>query len=198
MNGKPVLNRRNLTRIVAVWVATLVCVRQVDAEPPLPESPPEANAAPTHPPADTIPSVGTSPGDLPAFEPTADPAAAKRIEDALQGDSSAQIPGGVLGDVIDIIQRRGSILDGSSLDPRMTAPGEMPPPDARIPSRTGASPVQTAESLLRAARQLESLNEHTSGQQPAHPSLLPIPELARQMRIQATRLLSIEFPQAIQ
>lgn len=198
MNGKPLLNRRNLTRIVAVLVATFVCVPQVDAQSPLPESPPEANAAPTHPPADTIPSVGTSPSDLPEFEPTADPAAAKRIVDALQGGSSAQIPGGVLGDVIEIIQKRGSILDGSSLDPRMTVPGEMSPPDVRTPSRTGGSPVHTAESLLRAARQLESLNEHASGPQPTHPDLLSIPELARQMRIQATRLLSIEFPQAIQ
>lgn len=133
----------------------------------------------------------------PLVEPPADPAAAEKIQRALQGGSSEQVPGGVLGEVIDIIRNQGSILDRSSLDPRMGARERGSESDDDIsPSETTRSSVQAAESLLRSARLLELHYGRSAARPDARSDRLPISELVRQMRIQATRLLATEFPQA--
>ncbi|TWU10716.1 hypothetical protein [Allorhodopirellula heiligendammensis] len=164
-----------------------------------------AQAIPAEPPASQqVPAETPQSSGVPELiEPTADPAAAAKIEEALQGKESKSTPGGVLGDVIDIIREQGSVLDGSSLDPRLVAP------EPRILSHTqfnsdetGATSVRTAEALLRTARLLET-HAGAAGRpgkprhRERHAQLLPIPELVHQMRIQAARLLATEFPQAI-
>lgn len=151
-----------------------------------------------HLPAQT-PAETALPPDFPPFiEPTADPAAAERIQRALQGGASEPVPGGVLGDVIDIIRTQGSILDGSSLDPRMVAAKRESDSDDDISRReTTHSSVQAAEALLRSARLLESLHSRSTSPRDANSTRLPVSELVRQMRIHATRLLATEFPQAI-
>ena len=44
------------------------------------------------------------------------PKAEQKIRDALNGDAALPTGDGMLDDVIDIVRRRGSILDGSVLD----------------------------------------------------------------------------------
>ncbi|MCM2374021.1 hypothetical protein [Aporhodopirellula aestuarii] len=173
-------------------------------------------------PPSTVPTI---PGTIPLSEipepitPEPDPAAADKIQQALQGETPPTPPG-VLSDVIDIIRQQGSVLDGSSLDPRYgdpLVPGENPtdnaPKATRQPTQTASPFVVTAESLLQSARMLESLP--TAAFAPAtlqsipttvpdqtppkrrRDSALPIAELVRQMRLHATRLLVREFPEAV-
>lgn len=82
------------------------------------------------------------------------PRAEQKIRDALQGDSPKPTGDGMLDDVIDLVRRRGSILDGSVLDspemrPKAAASGLVSQPPHSIESRALA-----AEQLLRAARLL--------------------------------------------
>lgn len=151
------------------------------------------------PPILVRPTQTTIPPDFPPLiEPTADPAAAERIQRALQGGTSEPVPGGVLGDVIDIIRTQGSILDGSSLDPRMASPESRSRADIQIPATdTVPSTLQAAEALLRSARLLESISNRSAPAIQEQVDLLPTAELIRQMRIQATRLMVSAFPQAI-
>ena len=79
--------------------------------------------------------------------------AEKQIRDALDGEAGGGHSGdGVLDDILEIIQQRGSILDGSSLDP--TA-GEAKSSQGNEVSQN----AYAAEQLLRAARLLEGLGE---------------------------------------
>ncbi len=199
MNGKSFLNHRSLTQIILVLIAAFVGGPHVHAQAPLPEKPPTAKDPVTKPSTRAVLNEEAPRTGFPELvEPTAEPLAAERIEEALQGGSN-HVPGGVLGGVIEIIRKQGSVLDGSSLDRRSAAGQREGLPPAEMPStQTGGSPVQTAEILLRAARRLELLGPHVARQHGTHPDLVPIPDLVRQLRVQATRLLATEFPQAIQ
>ncbi|KAA1259289.1 hypothetical protein LF1_18190 [Rubripirellula obstinata] len=80
-----------------------------------------------------------------------------KIREVLQGNQPAPTGDGVLEDVLGVIQRQGSVLDGSTLDPP-------PRPDAAIASESNSTPhaatrrALVAEHLLRAARMLEQIS----------------------------------------
>lgn len=184
----------------------LACGTHLPAQtPPDPIAPSDEQAQPgprpsaERPPILVRPTQTRVPSDFPPHvEPTAEPAAAERIQRALQGGIAEPVPGGVLGDVIDIIRTQGSILDGSSLDPRMASPEGRSRADNKKPAtETAPSAVQAAESLLRSARLIESISNRSAQAIGEQADLLPTAELIRQMRIHATKLMVSEFPQAI-
>lgn len=184
------------TGSAAVLALILACGSHLPAQPPSDPAPPLGAQPPSNNTSNRARPVETEfpSGFPPLVEPTADPAAAERIQRALQGSTSEPVPGGVLGDVIDIIRTQGSILDGSSLDRRRAhLEDEATSNPDILPSETARSSVQAAEALLRSARLLESLPARHDAQS----DRLPIAELVRHMRIQATRLMLSEFPQAI-
>ncbi|WP_404309290.1 hypothetical protein [Neorhodopirellula lusitana] len=132
---------------------------------------------------------------------TADPAA-ERISSVLQdANASPQAPG-LLGDVLDIIRERGSVLDGSVLDPKLdpalNAPTEHNPIafDQQNEKASGlsSSSSQTdqrfiaAESLLRAARKLETLPSPSTRQSRDQRS-----QLIQHMRMEASAILTAIF-----
>lgn len=195
-----------IVALVAMLELVLACGSHLAAQGlPDPIAPSDQQTAPEPRPDAERPAIRntpaetkTPPGFPPLVEPTADPAAAERIQRALQGGTSEPVPGGVLGDVIDIIRTQGSILDGSSLDPRMVHPERGPRADNQISAtEKPTSSVQAAEALLRSARLLESLSIPPVPAPEGQTDRLPTAELIRQMRIQATQLMLSEFPQAI-
>jgi hypothetical protein len=117
-------------------------------------------------------------------------------EDRIRGALESGEPGeasGILGDVLDVIRRRGSILDGSILDPKNSDPLNLghdgtqsgrPNVPNDSPTKTH-SKVNVAESLLRSARLLESLPGGNEDRD----------LLIKKMRCEATRLLIELFPQ---
>ena len=123
-------------------------------------------------------AFNTAPGNLP-------------VNPAARGVKPTGDP--VLDDVLEIIRKRGSILDGTSLDPAneldsndgtqsviIGVPGGTRFTKGGSGDATKAAPVyHAAEQLLRAARLLETLADQDESQQ----------ELIREMRSQATRLL---------
>jgi hypothetical protein len=160
------------------------------------------------PPRDSFVQI-VPPPDAPAPELADDAKTRAQIVEALRNAKAARDAGQtiepgntgnmVLDDVLEIIRRRGSVLDGSSLDPAnddapliITLPLE--PSDGREPlggreSLSGDVPAASAvydaaEQLLRSARLLEKLSRAGD---------LPIDEdramLIRSMRGQAGRLL---------
>ena len=99
------------------------------------------------------------------------------IRQALEGEPLTRASGdGVLDDVLEVIRSRGSILDGTTLDP-VASRNDNPTSLSRISARARAS-----EQLLKAARLLESIG-HTNPRQA---------ELVGEMRAEAARLLSTE------
>ncbi|WP_186774676.1 hypothetical protein [Allorhodopirellula solitaria] len=149
--------------------------------------------------APPIPTEEVAEIPLPNFDaPPEQPGAADKIEAALQGDSSAPLPQGVLGDVIGIIRQNGSVLDGSSLDPRRETElgGHQVQAEQASPA-AAAAPFETAEALLRSARLLESYHDRRPEVSDAAGKRMPVLTLVRQMRMQAARLLAAEFSPAI-
>jgi hypothetical protein len=134
----------------------------------------------------------------------------RKIADALARDAQPVEPGGstgdpILDDVLNVIRRQGSVLDGTSLDSRaefgsttpqnQPASGQSPPPSEPIPffpDETSASissqdaRFHVAESLLRAARELAAL----PGRDQQRIRLIAA------MREQATVLMIDEFSQS--
>lgn len=172
--------------------------------------------------------LGQTPAQAPdAPQPSADPPAADEgadqvvvplseparrwIEQALRrqaNDPTAPIPStgdALLDDVLDVIRRQGSVLDGSALDERLdqdtrellddsTEPLDPPVPAAPRPDYLiPDDPVAThpdarfhvAESLLRAARELAALPRRDESSD----------RLIAAMREQATVLLVDEYSQ---
>lgn len=139
----------------------------------------------------------------------------RRIAEALAKDGDPQEPMAstgdpILDDVLNVIRRQGSVLDGSSLDPQKIPAGEaldrsLPAADEGVLPRGGLlSPLPpavsptgepmisgpegrfyVAESLLRAARELASLPGRDSQRN----------RLIAAMREQATVLMIDEFSQ---
>ncbi len=114
---------------------------------------------------------------LVAFDTTADEPASpaeEKIRAALDGDLPRLGSGdAVLEDVIGIIKQRGSVLDGSSLDPDAVATAEST-------TETNSARAHVAEQLLKASRMLEQVRG--PGDRRA--------ELIGQMRDEARQLLS--------
>jgi hypothetical protein len=185
-------NYTTSSREVVKWCIALLIITASGATNVQGQSPDER---PLDPPVLTAPlEDGPDP-----VTPQPDPIAAEKIQNALRGETPSELPPTVLGDVIGIIRQQGSVLDGSSLDPRLADDDLLLSGTCTDSEDSQTQPannhVQTAEALLRAARMLESVSKNAnnrSGQ------TLPVSELARQMRIQATLLLVSEFPQAIQ
>ncbi len=118
--------------MIVVWTI-------VPAQPP-PESPNPPGLAPTFKIPDNVP-----------LPPEASPEAKERIRRALSGEDGETMTGDpTLDDVLQIIKRRGSILDGSTLADR-----ESSHPDKNM--KTTTERARVAESLLRSARLLERL-----------------------------------------
>ena len=90
----------------------------------------------------------------------------RKIRDVLQGRTPAATGDGVLEDVLNVIQRQGSVLDGSSLD-EPTQGGNLVP---EVSGQSTASDGQTladrranvAEQLLRTARMLQQISNEDS------------------------------------
>ena len=112
-------------------------------------------------------------------ESAADPQTQQRILQALKGKRGPESGDGVLDDMLEIIKRNGSVLDGSELE---SVESELdsnrglgkPASDSR-PNRARA-----AESLLKTARRLERI-------EPLDKTRC---ELVNQMRREAVRLLT--------
>ena len=110
--------------------------------------------------------------------PPADVQVIDTISKALSDDPEARGTGDpIMGDpimdeVLQIIKKRGSILDGSSLDLRSEAAAD------RSPERTNKN--LTAERLLKAARLLEQIEPQDHARR----------QLIREMRRETVRLLS--------
>ena len=105
-----------------------------------------------------------------------------KIRSALEGAPgrvSSSDP--LLDDVLGIIKSRGSILDGSSLDPALEHPGSAAGTDRD-------SNARAAESLLRSARLLNQIEPRDSART----------ELVAKMRYEAWRLLGESAPAAKQ
>lgn len=151
--------------------------------------------------------------------------AAERIRDALGGKNTPPA-GGILGDVLDLIRGQGSVLEGSVLDPKSggqrfdnetkhTGDSYVPnqaPGSAALPfspnRKHGIRRVDVAESLLRTARLLESLEQSDpetparkaddaegdefDSSDPADQSTRTA-DLIRAMRLRATNLLMQEY-----
>lgn len=136
----------------------------------------------------------------------------RKIADALARDGHQNDPIGstgdpILDDVLNVIRRQGSVLDGSALDPRAPQRGgpaapnlpsteQSPPPLPRGGEPVPMYPLQTeeylagpearfhvAESLLRAARELAAMPGRNQQRD----------RLIAAMREQATVLLIDEF-----
>ncbi len=136
----------------------------------------------------------------------------RKIAEALARDAQRDEPSGstgdpILDDVLNVIRRQGSVLDGSSLDPQTARPnagaepimpsaGQESPlvPGQRVPMRpfdvdqSFSGPdarFHVAESLLRAARELAALPGRDQQRS----------RLIAAMREQATVLMIDEFSQ---
>lgn len=180
----------------ALWLASPAASQ---APPPVPDVPPPSGE-----------SAAVENGGNQVVVPLSEPAR-RWIEQALRrqaNDPTAPIPStgdALLDDVLDVIRRQGSVLDGSMLDEqleedtrslldRSTGPDAeavpLPPrPDDSLPGDpTVAHPdarFHVAESLLRAARELAALPRRDASSD----------RLIAAMREQATVLLVDEYSQ---
>ncbi len=101
-----------------------------------------------------------------------DPPEQQILREALEGKETEKSGDGVLDDVLDIIKKRGSILDGSALDDRT---------DETVTASADASRnAMVAEQLLKTSRLLQSIG----GQDKMRV------DLVKRMRTEAARLLS--------
>lgn len=144
------------------------------------DQPRELPSAPSDPPTLRIPDVG-QPAAPPLGQPPAGQTARDKILELIEGEEGAEETGDpVLDGVLDLLRTEGSVLDGSSLDPRL-APQPLPEnrrlPESRLPpdrwppyvdgdgrpqprerdGREGADDTARyllAEQLLRTARML--------------------------------------------
>lgn len=80
-----------------------------------------------------------------------------KIRDVLRGNQPAPTGDGVLEDVLGVIQRQGSVLDGSLLDAQSLPKPILSGEDASKPNAVTQRAL-VAEQLLRAARMLEEIS----------------------------------------
>ena len=127
------------------------------------------------------------PANAPTLVPKDNPTAKSMIADSLKQDASpaeTQSSGDpILDDVLGIIRRQGSVLDGSVLDPK----ADEALSDKFLPSKAAGksesfdrdSVYHTAEQLLRVSRMLQRLRSRDRDSD----------ELIRTMRLQAAKML---------
>ncbi len=108
--------------------------------------------------------------------------ATDQIQKALQG-KSVETGDGILDDMLDVLQERGSILDGSSLDEGL----DRLSPASGVSLSPDSNHAHAAESLLKSARLLEKLGKLGSKQQ----------ALVVQMRRVAVDLLTSDASSAL-
>ncbi|KLU06325.1 hypothetical protein RISK_001536 [Rhodopirellula islandica] len=135
--------------------------------------------------------------------------ATEKIQKALEGVAPVPTGDGMLDDVLNIIQRRGSVLDGSVLDSEIDPLSD--PADQRskvsgagkndVDSLSGpAASFRLAEQLLATARRLERaipsekaerIPRIVTGEDLAKPpvEMLPVETLVYQMRLRAVELM---------
>lgn len=213
---------RRFTALFVLWSLSVpLAVAWAQAPVEDPDTPPPVPVAPEAPPPLTLPTdpaVGSS-GVQQVVIPLSDEVR-RRIEAALRrpaaDDQGRPLPPAttgdpILDDVLEVIRRRGSLLDGSSLDPQAESlADELPAPPPALPPlrRQPWSPsdrmseglgrddadelpgvvnrdarFDAAEALLRAARKLATLPGGDEGAQ----------RLIAAMRERATMLLLDEF-----
>ncbi|MFK8110799.1 MAG: hypothetical protein AB8B91_01275 [Rubripirellula sp.] len=111
-----------------------------------------------------------------AEPPQSEPSTAEQhIRRVLEGDSAGSAGDMVLDDVLQVIQRRGSILDGSILDESPEQPSLSGQAAATVSAKAFA-----AEQLLKAARLVEKVDAENAKRV----------QLVSQMRAEARKLLS--------
>ncbi|MCC9641521.1 hypothetical protein LOC71_04495 [Rhodopirellula sp. JC740] len=134
--------------------------------------------------------------------------ASARIKNALEGSEVSPTGDGMLDDVLDVIRKRGSVLDGSVLDSELpsvlpaTGKGESEEQEDSESdadhTRASSELFELAEQLLRTARRLEkvgmsaALKRQSQGPRGAHavPSeLMSIDQMVYQMRLRAVELM---------
>jgi len=131
------------------------------------------------------------PANPPTLMPKDNPAAKSLIADSLKQDEppTETQPSGdpILDDVLGIIRRQGSVLDGSVLDPK----ADEALPDTFLPLKDAGksesfdrdSVYRAAEQLLRVSRMLQRLRGRDRGRD------RDSDELIRSMRLQAAKML---------
>ena len=185
---KPLKKYSNMTlRFLPVAVIALVTIALPCAAPLAQVLPPKTPKVPL-----------SLPSNPPPLDPVDDPAARSRIADSLKPDAAPKLNGAngnrtanttgdpILDDVLGIIRRQGSILDGSVLDPAAAddrydsvLPNSRRSDGANSESLSGDSVYDVAEQLLRVARMLQRLPGRDAERD----------ELAHAMRGQATKLM---------
>lgn len=166
-----------------------------------------ATAAIAQPPTDDwkeaeLPTVKTPSGAPPDK-------AVEKIQQALDGDPLNSTGDGMLDDVLSVIKRRGSVLDGSVLDSQIDPLGDVAGENStslqsgKSASKRSSGPTETfrlAEQLLATARRLEKASQVSktnraprivSGDDLAkpHADMLPVETLVYQMRLRAVQLM---------
>jgi hypothetical protein len=110
--------------------------------------------------------------------------ATDQIQKALRG-KSVETGDGILDDMLEVLQQRGSILDGSSLDEglnELTPAVDSSHSGNATSQTTDANNARVAESLLKSARLLEKLGKLNGNQR----------SLVAQMRRVAVDLLTAD------
>ena len=100
---------------------------------------------------------------------------------------STETGDGVLDDVLGIIRQRGSLLEGSSLDPTAGADRQNAPPSGHRATAGPTRNAYVAEQLLKASRLLESV---TAGEDAGLAAEADRAALVKRMRAEAVKLLS--------
>jgi hypothetical protein len=114
--------------------------------------------------------------------PKADPATEQRFRQAIQQGAKATSNDSVVDEMLDVMRRNGgSILEGSSLDPKRdwtveTKARQTPPPRS---ADANARSFRTAEQLLKTARLLDKIQPISENRK----------RLVNQMRQEAVRLM---------
>jgi hypothetical protein len=166
-----------------------------------------ATLAIAQPPVGDLDEVELPVLKTPTVPPSGD--AAEKIQKALRGDAPAPTGDGMLDDVLNIIKKRGSVLDGSVLDSEIDPLSDAADQQSKasgagkndVGSLSGpAASFRLAEQLLATARRLERAtpSEKTdrtprivTGDDLAKPpvEMLPIESLVYQMRLRAVELM---------
>lgn len=151
------------------------------------------------PPANKENPVDSSPVDGLSDERTEDDAANEaeakaQIRKALQGaggenEQQKSVRDPLLDDVLQMLRRQGSLLDGTVLDPKLNETAERAEPAGSGPSARPNRPAafRTAETLLRSARLLEALPGQDAARQ----------QLIQRMRGEASRCLRQALSQSV-
>ncbi len=172
---------------IALWLAALVGIFTIaTAEPPL--SPVEPSLSPGEPPWSSIeppwssiePPWSSIEPPLSSVGPPFSPLE-QGFRDALEGRlPSGETGNGVFDDLVSVIRKQGSVLDGSSLDPKLLEDDANVFGNTTAPADARSENAHAAEQLLKASRLLEQIGS----------TAIDRSELIANMRVEAGKLLS--------